>query len=113
MCSLILTLTLTLITSTLTLTLTLILSDPDPNLDPDSDPNPNNPAPSLTPPQAQEVCSKKYPFQRLVLSKAEALEMFASNPFKVSARQQKAAGGSRRQLKGARMHHTTPSLIRS
>ena len=33
--------------------------------------------------KAQEVCSKKYPFQRLVLSKKEALEMFASNPFKV------------------------------
>lgn len=33
---------------------------------------------------ATKVCSSKHPFQRLVLSKAEALEMFAANPFKVS-----------------------------
>ncbi|CAE7309199.1 ths1, partial [Symbiodinium microadriaticum] len=34
--------------------------------------------------QAMAVCKKKYPFQRLVLSKDQALEMFASNPFKVN-----------------------------
>jgi threonyl-tRNA synthetase len=33
--------------------------------------------------KAEEVCKKKYPFQRLVISKAQALELFASNPFKV------------------------------
>jgi threonyl-tRNA synthetase len=34
--------------------------------------------------KAAEVCKKKYPFQRLVISKEEALEMFSGNPFKVS-----------------------------
>lgn len=34
--------------------------------------------------KANEVIKKKYPFQRLVLSKEQALEMFAANPFKVS-----------------------------
>lgn len=33
--------------------------------------------------KALDVCKKKYEFQRLVLSKEEALEMFSSNPFKV------------------------------
>jgi len=34
--------------------------------------------------KASELCKKKHPFQRLVLSKEQALEMFASNPFKVN-----------------------------
>ena len=33
--------------------------------------------------KAIEIASKKYQFQRLVLSKEEALEMFCANPFKV------------------------------
>ena len=31
---------------------------------------------------AQAIAKKKHPFQRLVLSKTEALEMFEQNPFK-------------------------------
>lgn len=34
--------------------------------------------------KAADITKKKHPFQRLVLSKAEALQMFASNPFKVN-----------------------------
>lgn len=34
--------------------------------------------------KAMEICKQKHPFQRLVLSKDQALEMFAANPFKVS-----------------------------
>jgi threonyl-tRNA synthetase len=34
--------------------------------------------------KASDVCKKKFPFQRLVISKEQALQMFASNPFKVS-----------------------------
>ena len=34
--------------------------------------------------KAGDVIKKKLPFQRLVLSKAQALEMFASNPFKTA-----------------------------
>jgi threonyl-tRNA synthetase len=34
--------------------------------------------------KAADVCKQKYPFQRLVLSKDEALEMFSANPFKSS-----------------------------
>jgi threonyl-tRNA synthetase len=30
-----------------------------------------------------ELCKKKAPFQRLVLSKEQALDMFQANPFKV------------------------------
>lgn len=33
--------------------------------------------------KALDICKKKFPFQRLVLSKEQALEMFAANPFKV------------------------------
>lgn len=33
--------------------------------------------------KAAEVIKKKYEFQRLVLSKEDALRMFAANPFKV------------------------------
>ena len=33
--------------------------------------------------KAGELCKKKFPFQRLVLSKEQALQMFAANPFKV------------------------------
>jgi threonyl-tRNA synthetase len=33
--------------------------------------------------KAMEICKQKHPFQRLVLSKEQALEMFAANPFKV------------------------------
>jgi threonyl-tRNA synthetase len=45
--------------------------------------------------KAQEVCSKKYPFQRLVVSKEEALEMFKANPFKVSLISNKIPEGSK------------------
>lgn len=34
--------------------------------------------------KAGDICKKKHPFQRLVITKTQALEMFASNPFKVS-----------------------------
>jgi threonyl-tRNA synthetase len=34
--------------------------------------------------KAEEICRKKYPFQRLVISKTEALELFSANPFKVN-----------------------------
>jgi threonyl-tRNA synthetase len=44
--------------------------------------------------KASDVCKKKFPFQRLVLSKAQALEMFASNPFKVSLITNKVPEGS-------------------
>jgi threonyl-tRNA synthetase len=44
--------------------------------------------------KAMEVCKAKHPFERLVLTKAEALEMFASNPFKVSLIQNKIPEGS-------------------
>jgi hypothetical protein len=33
--------------------------------------------------KAEEICKKKFPFQRLVLSKEQALQLFADNPFKV------------------------------
>lgn len=33
--------------------------------------------------KADEICKKKHPFQRLVISKEEAIELFATNPFKV------------------------------
>jgi len=45
--------------------------------------------------KATELCSKKYTFQRLVLSKEEALEMFASNAFKVSLITNKVPDGSK------------------
>jgi len=44
--------------------------------------------------KAMEVCKKKYPFQRLVLTKEEALEMFRSNPFKVALITNKVPAGS-------------------
>lgn len=34
--------------------------------------------------KAGDICKKKLPFQRLVITRAQALEMFAANPFKVS-----------------------------
>jgi threonyl-tRNA synthetase len=45
--------------------------------------------------KAMEVCKAKHSFQRLVVSKEEALEMFASNPFKVSLIQNKIPEGSK------------------
>jgi threonyl-tRNA synthetase len=45
--------------------------------------------------KAQEVCNKKFPFQRLVLSKDEALEMFSCNPFKVNLIKNKVPEGSK------------------
>ena len=42
-----------------------------------------------------EVCKNKYNFQRLVLTKQEALEMFAENPFKVSLITNKVPDGSK------------------
>ena len=43
---------------------------------------------------AQAVAKKKYPFQRLVLSKAEAMEMFEENPFKRNLIANKVPDGS-------------------
>ena len=45
--------------------------------------------------KAMDVCKKKHPFQRLVLSKQQALEMFAANPFKVSLITNKVPEGSK------------------
>lgn len=45
--------------------------------------------------KALDISKKKYPFQRLVLSKTQALEMFASNPFKVSLITNKIPDGSK------------------
>lgn len=42
-----------------------------------------------------DVCKAKHPFQRLVVSKAEALEMFQHNPFKVSLITNKVPEGSK------------------
>ena len=44
---------------------------------------------------AMELCKKKHTFQRLVVSKDEALEMFASNPFKTSLIEAKVPAGSK------------------
>lgn len=44
--------------------------------------------------KAAEVCKAKYPFQRLVLTKTQALEMFRSNPFKVALITNKVPEGS-------------------
>ena len=44
--------------------------------------------------KAGDVCKKKLPFQRLVLTKAQALEMFAANPFKTSLISNKVPEGS-------------------
>jgi threonyl-tRNA synthetase len=43
---------------------------------------------------AQAVCKKKHPFQRLVVTKAEAQEMFAQNPFKANLIANKVPEGS-------------------
>ena len=45
--------------------------------------------------KADEICKKKYPFQRLVISKEEALELFAANPFKVSIIRNKVPEGAK------------------
>lgn len=45
--------------------------------------------------KALEVCKQKHKFQRLVLSKEEALEMFRSNPFKVALITNKVPEGSK------------------
>jgi threonyl-tRNA synthetase len=45
--------------------------------------------------KADEICKKKYPFQRLVLSKEQALEMFSSNPFKVNLITNKVPDGAK------------------
>lgn len=44
--------------------------------------------------QAELVCKQKHEFQRLVLSKEQALEMFATNPFKVNLIKNKVPEGS-------------------
>jgi threonyl-tRNA synthetase len=44
--------------------------------------------------KAQEVVKAKHPFQRLVLTKAQALEMFRSNPFKTALITNKVPEGS-------------------
>ena len=44
--------------------------------------------------KAMDVCKAKHDFQRLVLSKEEALEMFAQNPFKVNLIKNKVPEGS-------------------
>jgi threonyl-tRNA synthetase len=45
--------------------------------------------------KASELCKKKHPFQRLVLTKDQALEMFASNPFKVNLIKNKVPDGAK------------------
>lgn len=45
--------------------------------------------------KALDVCKKKYAFQRLVLSKEQALELFAHNPFKVSLITNKIPAGGK------------------
>lgn len=45
--------------------------------------------------KAMDICKQKYPFQRLVLSKDQALEMFASNPFKVDLIRNKVPEGAK------------------
>ena len=44
--------------------------------------------------KASEICKKKYNFQRLVLTKEQALEMFKNNPFKVNLITNKVPKGS-------------------
>jgi threonyl-tRNA synthetase len=44
--------------------------------------------------KANELCKQKHDFKRLVLSKEQALEMFASNPFKVNLIRNKVPEGS-------------------
>lgn len=44
--------------------------------------------------KAKQVCKEKQVFERIVLSKEEALEMFADNPFKVSIIKNKIKDGS-------------------
>jgi threonyl-tRNA synthetase len=45
--------------------------------------------------KAAEMCKNKYEFQRLVVSKEEALEMFSANPFKVSLISNKIPDGGK------------------
>lgn len=45
--------------------------------------------------KAMDVCKAKHAFQRLVVSKAEALEMFAANPFKVALISNKIPDGAK------------------
>lgn len=45
--------------------------------------------------KAGEITKKKHPFQRLVLTKEQALEMFAANPFKVNLIRNKVPDGSK------------------
>lgn len=45
--------------------------------------------------KALEVCKQKYVFQRLVLTKQQALEMFASNPFKLALISNKVPDGAK------------------
>ena len=45
--------------------------------------------------KALEVCKAKYEFQRLVVTKEEALEMFSANPFKVSLISNKIPDGGK------------------
>jgi len=45
--------------------------------------------------KALDICKKKYPFQRLVLTKEQAIEMFNANPFKVSLITNKVPDGSK------------------
>jgi threonyl-tRNA synthetase len=45
--------------------------------------------------KASDVCKEKHPFQRLVVSKQEALEMFKANPFKVALISNKIPDGSK------------------
>mmetsp|Transcript_38108 Transcript_38108/g.38795 ORF Transcript_38108/g.38795 Transcript_38108/m.38795 type:complete len:784 (+) Transcript_38108:192-2543(+) len=45
--------------------------------------------------KAGEICKKKHMFQRLVITKEEALEMFAANPFKVQLISNKIPNGGK------------------
>ena len=44
--------------------------------------------------KASDICKRKFPFQRLVITKSQALEMFATNPFKVNLIISKIPDGS-------------------
>eukprot|EP01038_Epipyxis_sp_PR26KG_P010213 gene10213-13741_t len=45
--------------------------------------------------KALDVCKKKYAFQRLVISKEQALQLFSNNPFKVSLISNKIPDGAK------------------
>lgn len=59
-------------------------------------PRRSHPRFALSRPQAEAIAKAKQPFERIVLTKAEALAMFADNPFKAQIVQTKIPGASHR-----------------